>query len=251
MKMTLIKLFAVFLWMCCFYIKTNKAATPPGDSLHHRIYLSSSGSFNGTNDGMTYLFNNNLQYGLKKNAFVLNFNNKWIYGNNPQQLTNNDFNSSLDFNLYTTWPRFYYWGLANFTTSYSLKINEQIQGGLGVAYRLIDREEMRFSISNGILYETSNIKNEESDHYTYQTFRNSLRLQYRISYKDLISFSSAGFYQPSLERLDDYIVNASASLQLKLWKWLSFSTGVTYNHISRTSRENMLVTYGLVAERFF
>ena len=110
---------------------------------------------------------------------------------------------------------------------------------------------MMFSISNGVLYEYSDIVLEENDSYVYRTFRNSLRLQYRFNYRELITFSSTGFYQPSFRGLNDYIINANASLSIKVWKWVSFSAAVTYNNISRTSRENTLITYGLVAERFF
>jgi hypothetical protein len=229
----------------------GRTAAQFSDSVHHMVNLSAAGNFNRTNDGLTYLFNNSLKYGLNRKAIALNFNNKWVYGGTPEKLTNNDFNSALDFNLYKTLPHFYYWGLAGFTTSLSLKINEQAQGGLGAAYRLIDRENMMLSISDGVLYEYSSIVREEEDTYIYRTFRNSFRLQYRFSYRDLISFTSTGFYQPSLKWAGDYNISANAGISIKVLKWLSFSSSVTYNKVSRTGRENTLITYGLVAEHFF
>lgn len=221
------------------------------DSVHNMINISSSGTFNRTADGLTYLLNNGVKYSMRKKSIVLNSTTSWIYGNTPDKLTNNDFNSALDFNLYKTFPHFYYWGLLNFTSSYSLKIKEQLQGGLGAAYRLIDGEQMMLSISDGILYERSNIIQEDQSELGYYTFRNSLRLQYRFRYKDLLTFNSAGFYQPSLNYGGDFIITANASLGIKVWKWLSFTTTFTYNNVSRTNRENVLFTYGLVAERFF
>lgn len=181
----------------------------------------------------------------------MNVNSAWIYGNTPEKLTNNDFNATLDFNLYKTFPHFYYWGLVNFTSSYSLKIKEQMQSGLGAAYRLIDQKDIMLNISDGILFERSNIIQEEGTELGYQTFRNSLRLQFRLQYKELLTFNSVGFYQPSLQYGGDFIVTANISLGIKVWKWLSFTTAFTYNKVSRTQRENTLITYGLVAERFF
>ncbi len=215
------------------------------------VNVSSSGTFNRTTDGLTYLLNNGIKYSMRKKDLVMNSTSTWIYGNTPQKLTNNDFNTSLDFNLYKTIPDFYYWGLVNFTSSYSLGIREQVQSGLGAAYRLIDKKEMMFSISNGILFERSNINQEDGSALSYQTFRNSLRLQYRMKYKEIVTLNSVGFYQPSLNYGGDFIITANVSLGIKVWKWLSFTTALTYNNVSRTQRENTMLTYGLVAERFF
>ena len=221
------------------------------DSTHHWTQATASGSFNRTDDGTTYLLNNSLKYGLRKKTFVMNLSNAWIYGSNPQALTNNDYTGTLDFNLYKTFPHFYYWGLVNFTSSLSLKIKSQIQNGLGIAYRFIDKDNHLLSISDGILYEHSNIIQEDQNSVQYATFRNSFRLQYRIRYKDLITFNTVGFFQPSLQYTGDYIVTLNTSLAIKLWKWLSFTTALAYNNVNRTRRETTLLTYGLVAERFF
>jgi hypothetical protein len=244
-----LKLLLLCLLFTAFY--SSQTLAQFSDSVHHMVNVSLSGNFNRTNDGVTYLLNNGLKYSLRKQKFVMNSTSLWVYGNTPQQLTNNDFTSALDFNLYKTFSHFYYWGLINFTTSYSLKIKEQLQTGLGAAYRVIDKDNMMFSVSDGILFERSNIIQEDGADLGYQTFRNSLRLQYRLQYKELITFNGIGFYQPSLQYGGDFIITANASLALKVWKWLSFNTAVSYNNISRTQRENVQFTYGLVAERFF
>lgn len=221
------------------------------DSVHHWIQATASGTFNRTSDGMTYLLNNSLRYGIRKQRFVMNLSNIWVYGSNPQMLTNNDYTGTLDFNLYKTLPHFYYWGLVNFTSSFSLKIKEQAQTGLGAAYRFIDQPDHMLSVSDGILYERSNIIQGDGTELGYATLRNSLRIQYRVKYKDLITFSSTGFYQPSLQYGGDFIATLNATLGIKVWRWLSFTTALTYNNVSRTQRETTLITYGLVMERFF
>ncbi len=242
---------ARYLYLICYCLLPFAARAQFSDSVHHMINISSSGTFNRTADGLTYLLNNGVKYSIRKQRFVMNSTTSWIYGNTPGRLTNNDFTTALDFNLYKTFPHFYYWGLVNFTSSFSLKINEQMQAGLGAAYRLIDRQKMMLSISDGLLYERSNIIQEDQSELGYYTFRNSLRIQYRFQYKELLTFNSAGFYQPSLNYGGDFIIMANASLGIKIWKWLSFTTTFTYNNVSRTQRENILFTYGLVAERFF
>lgn len=101
------------------------------------IHITSSGNFNRTSDGIPYLFDNGLKYRLRKQSLVMHSTSAWIYGNTPGKLTNNDFTSALDFNLYKTFPNFYYRGLINFTPSFSLKVKEQLQTVLGMTYRVI------------------------------------------------------------------------------------------------------------------
>jgi len=224
------------------------------DTIHHRVYLSSSGNFNRTIDGVTYLLNNNLKYSVRKKSFVMNAAGAWVYGHTPETLTNNDVTAAVDFNLYNlhiSLPRWYYWGLINFTSSYSLKIKEQMQTGLGVAYRFIEKPNIMLSVSDGILFERSNVIQEDGTELGYQTFRNSLRVQFRYKYKELLTLNGTGFYQPSLQYGGDFIINLNAGLGIKIWRWLSFNTAVTYNEVSRTQRENLQITYGLVAEHFF
>lgn len=221
------------------------------DTTHHMVNASFSGNFNRISDGSTYLLNNSIKYGFKDDDLVLNAGAKWLYGANPQKLTNNDFNASLDGNLYKTLPHFYYWGLVNFTSAHSLLIRQQTQAGAGVAYRVIDKKNMMFSVSNGFLYEYSDVINEAGNNYVYETFRNSLRLQYRVSYGDRVKYQFVSYYQPSLQYRNDYIISVVSSLDIKLWKWLAANAAFTYNKITRTNRENLLITYGIVAERFF
>src|SRR5688572_8415660 len=111
---------------------SSSASAQFTDSAFYNVNFTSSGSINSTNDGDAYLLNNGLRFGMKKRSISLNFGNSWIYGQQKRSLTNNDFNSYLDLNLYKTLPHFYYWGLGNYTTSYSLKINNQLQTGLGI-----------------------------------------------------------------------------------------------------------------------
>jgi len=241
------KLFALIL-----LLYSMNATAQFNDSVTYMIKVAATGNLNRTNDGLTYLFNNSAQFSVKKKRFTLNSNNSWVYGNALNKLTNNDVVSTLDFNFYSKkFKNLYYWGLVNFTSSYSLKINEQLQNGLGLAYRFINQDGVMLSLSDGILFEHSNIIQEDNTELMYETFRNSLRLQFNYKYKELLTFTSQGFWQPSLSYGNDYIITANASLAIKIWKWMSLTTAVNYNRLSRTDKENLTFTYGIVAQRFF
>jgi hypothetical protein len=221
------------------------------DSTNYVVGYTSTGSINKTNDGQSYLLNNAVKFGVRKKTFSLNFNNNWIYGKQDAQLTNNDFSSSLDFNLYSKSPQFFYWGLANYNTSKSLKINNQLLAGAGLAYSLYDREGAYLNISDGILFDSSDLilTNEVRD--VYQTYRNSLRVVFKFSISSFIVLNNSTFYQPSLDRKNDYIFKSNSGLAFKVNQWLSLTTAFNYNRVSRTDRENLLFTYGLSFERYF
>lgn len=217
------------------------------DSTFYHLALNATGSLNKTNTGNAYLLNNGLNFGVKKQDVVLNATTSWLYGKQSGQLSNNDFSSILNFNLYKTLPHFYYWGLLNYTSSYSLKINHQVQAGLGIAYNLIDRENFNLNLSDGILFDSSNLLSNSS----YDTYRNSLRLQYRLNINDLLLFEGSNFVQHSFSNGKDYIIRSSNKLSLKLRKWISLTTALTYNKMSITQSENLNLTYGITIDQYF
>ncbi len=237
--------------LCCLVREKTQAQF--NDSVHHQIGANLSGTLNRSPTAQTYLLNNGFRYSLNKKKTQLNFSNAWVYGENSGKLTNNDYNASLDFNIFRdNRSRLNYWGLAGYTTSYSLKIRNQLQTGLGAAYKLIDKEGVAMlRISDGILYEANSLLVNEDEKENYSTLRNSLRVQLRLYYKKILTFESTGFWQPSLQHKNDYIVNTQLALNIKLLQWLSLSTRYNYNRISRTQKENMLFTYGVVIDHYF
>lgn len=221
------------------------------DSLTHFTRLSLSGNINQTNGSANSFMNNEARYSIKKARKVLNTYAGWVYGRQANRVTNNDFIATLDFNLYNTQGNFYEWGLANYTTSVSLHINKQLQTGIGIAYNLVNNTKAWFNISNGLLYETSSIALSDSVNDKYQTVRNSFRLSYRFVFWKLLTINGTNFLQNSLSNGNDYIIRSSNSAGIKLNKWLSFLTTVSYNRFKRTGTENFLFTYGLAAEKYF
>ncbi len=221
------------------------------DSAHYYVGLQSTGTANITSNSKTYVFSNVLKAGVRKKDIALNFTNSWLYGEAQKKLTNQDLSSVLDFNLYKTLPHFYYWGLATYTSSYSLKINNQAQAGAGVAYNILDRKEAHLNLSDGLLYENSDINLADTIRDVYSTVRNSLRLSFRFQVWDAVTISSTSFLQNSLQLQSDYIIKSTATVTVKIKKWFSLSTSYTYNRFNRTGKENTLMSYGLMLERYF
>lgn len=233
-----------------FILTAGQAQGQFSDSVHHRVQLTSTNSINKTDGGSAHLFNNALRYTLRHRDIQLNFHNNWLYGKQNRALTNNDFSSSLDFNLYKTFPGFYYWGLLNYNTSYSLQVRNQVLAGAGIAYNFYDTDSTYLNISNGLLYDASSLIINEN-RTDYQTIRNSLRLSYRFVIKRLVVVSGTNFWQPSLRDSEDFSLRLNNSIGFKLNEWLSITGSLAYNRVNLTGRENLLYTYGLNFDYYF
>ncbi|KLT63782.1 DUF481 domain-containing protein [Pedobacter sp. BMA] len=234
----------LFVAVCLF---VNNAFAQYTDSTNYHLLLNSTGSVNRTNDDQAYLLNNALSFGVKKKSVVLNSLSAWLYGKQNNNLSNNDFSTTLNFNLYKTFPHFYYWGLANYNTSYSLKLKNQLLAGLGIAYSIVDKEYAYVNLSNGILFDQSSLIAGDN----YHTYRNSLRLQYHFSIKELITIDGNHFLQNSFSRKGDHIIRSNTTLGFKLKKWISLTTALTYNKLNITNSENLNLTYGLSLDKYF
>ena len=221
------------------------------DSTDYYVKYSSTGIINKTNEQNSYVLHNNLRLNFYKKNFSVNTTNGWIYGKQQHRLANNDFTSTVDFDLYKTDRHIYYWGLVNYEKSFSLNIDNRLQTGLGLGYYLIDRKSLVLQVSDGILYENSELTNNENSNEHYETARNSLRVKFRFLFKDHLTFENIAFMQHSLEDKNDYIIRSTTNLSVKLYKWFSISANITYNKLNNTSRENLLVNYGLTFERYF
>ena len=188
---------------------------------------------------------------MSREKASFNSSTAWIYGRQDGQLSNNDFSSAFNIDLLKDKHKVYYWGLASFVSSYSLRIRHQLQAGGGIGWNVINRPAAEVVISNGLLYETSRIKKTDETEESYQTVRNSLRIKHKWIINGLITFEGAHFWQPSLKKWDDYIIRSQTAIGIKLRKWLSLTGMVTYNRVARTDRENLLLNFGLVAENYF
>lgn len=147
------------------------------------LYLMATGNMNMTTTDKVYLFNQQINYQYEIHNYEFNAFAKWVYGTKKEGLTNNDFSSGIDANYYLDDPKkFNAWILGNFISSHSLGILNEVQTGVGLAYKILDYDpdflkSIYFRLSNGIIYENSNYYAQEGEQKHYSTIRNSLRVQ--------------------------------------------------------------------------
>lgn len=236
----------LFLLVCSFFVQAQFT-----DSTTHYVRFSAAGNLNRSSNATSYLLVNDARFSTRTKRFTFNTAANWLYGEQGAQLTNNDFTTTSDFNWYRDSSNLYYWTLANYTTSFSLKIKNQLQTGLGAAYNIANTANAWLNLSDGILYESSSLNTNNPANDQYHTFRNSLRLSYKFIIHKTVTFNGSNFLQQALGHADDYILRTNNSFGIKLNNWVSISTTISYNQFRRTGAENLLFTYGLVAEKFF
>lgn len=243
------RLFCILLTVFVFSVQGLYAQF--SDSVFYYTGLFSTGTLNKTDANSSYLFNNTLKFGMKKEIVSLNATASYAYGEQNKTLTNNDVTANLTCDVKSVVKHFYYWGLTNYTSSYSLKINNQFQAGAGAAYNIIDKPNEKLNISDGLLYERNDINTSETVREKYSTLRNSLRLEVGTKVNDIVSLNGNFFYQNSFDNGQDYIIKSSVTLVFKVRKWLNLTSSYTYNRINITKKENVILTYGITVERYY
>lgn len=239
----------IFLFFTIFICHPSFAQF--NDSTHHHFKIASTGVINQTKNLSSYVLNNMAAFEINQKKLAFNTSASWIYGKQQHQLSNNDISADANIDYLKNIHRFYYWSLINFDESYSLNINYRFQSGIGVGYTFVNKPHFNFLLSDGFVYETSDLTDPVLGKDIYQTVRNSFRVKYRWAYKSIFVLEGTQFVQPSIISSKDYILKSSNTLLVKLNTWLAINASLGYNKISRTNRENLLITYGLTVDKYF
>lgn len=221
------------------------------DSIHHHVTLGSTGIYNQTKDLKSFVLNNAASFEINEKKLSFSAAGSWVYGKQQNELSNNDVSASANVDYLKDVQKLYYWGLVNYDKSYSLKINYRFQSGVGVGYTFVKTPHLNLQATDGFIFETSDLTDAVLGKDIYQTVRNSLRLKYKWAYKNTFTLTGTDFIQPSVISLDDYILKFTNQLSVKLYKWLALAATLDYNKISRTNRENLLLTFGVTIDEYF
>lgn len=238
--------FLLFILSCA-----DRSAAQFNDSISYYAYYNTTGTFTRTNDLRAFVFNNVFKFSVSKKITSLSTTNSWLFGRQSGQIINNDFSSVLEADFLKKTKKIYYWALGTFDKSYSLKIDHRFQVGAGVAWMVIKSRNILFVLSDGIIYERAELTDAELGDVTYDTWRNSFRVKYRWDISEVVILDGSTFFQPSLSEWEDRIIKSNTTLAFKIKKWLSLTSGLTYNKVTLTGRENLLVTYGIILENYF
>jgi hypothetical protein len=181
--------------------------------------LGLNGQYNSGNVDRVLVTNKNtlnLQYGSFKAPIIYNFS----YGRFKGKL--NEREHFLQLNPSYEQGRVKYYYTTEAEVSNLRGIRNRVSVGVGVGYAVVAKKQVDVTISNIIFNENTNYLNQLHKH----TIRSSTRLRIKTDIGN-IRISSIGYYQPSLENMDNYRWSNNNSIEVKLFKPLS--TAINYD----------------------
>ena len=165
-RLFMYKILLFFIAIICF---RSTAFSQFNDSVHHHFSFASTAIYNKTKEVSSFVLNNNAGFEINQKKIAFNTAASWIYGKQQKKLSNNDVSVFANVDYLKAVQTVYYWALANFDESYSLKINYRFQSGVGVGYTFVKTPGLNLELSDGFLYETSDLTDVVLGKDIYQT----------------------------------------------------------------------------------
>ncbi len=140
----------------------------------------------------------------------------------------------------------YVFGLAALETSNLRRIDLRQMVGAGVGYRVVKTKSHDLSLTDALLYESTNFFEKA----TVSTIRNSFRIKGKHSFlSDKFRFNHLTFIQPALNDLSNLRWNTILSAELPLNKWVTLRTSFenSYESVVEVGRKrnDSRITFGI------
>lgn len=198
------------------------------DSLKLNASLSLTGFWQGGNVN-TLIFRGRADVSIKPwKKWVYKTSNSYVYQEFGKVKADEDI-LSLNFLYFNPEKKIYPLVLGFFSTNYRRQIDLRYLFGGGASFQLLQKESnwLKFSLTceyeNTDFNQTQFVQEEFNGNSTIDTFRGTIWVngQYELSKKKVI-LSHESYFQPSLEDRNNYRWQYNFSLQLPIWKYLSF-----------------------------
>lgn len=169
-----------------------------------------------------------------KGQIQLETNPRYAFGEQNGQVAERDFFSDFSLNLWH--PRVVYgFGLGILETSNLRAIDMRLLGGLGIGFHILRQPNANFSITNAIIYESTDFKTKAD----IVTFRNSTRFKGRYALlHNRLRINHLVFIQPSVQDWENVRWSMVLSAEIPLSRFLTLRTAInnTYESIVAEGR---------------
>lgn len=248
-------LFFLFVFPICLFAQTNES-----DTLKLQAGLSLSGIFQGGNvQTVIFRVNSDLSYKPWK-KWVFKTKNSFVYQEFGKEKADEDI-LSLNFLYFNPEQKIYPLLLGFVSTNFRRRINVRSLLGGGVTFQVLSKKEHWLKIALSSEYEQTEFNNDTFNRTVYNgnrsinTFRGTIWIngKYQLFDKKLI-LSHESYYQPSIQRGDNYRWRADIGLELPLRKFLNFR--INYLHTFESivaqgqKQEDRLLTFGFTLKNY-
>ena len=172
-------------------------------------------------------------------------NPRFTYGKQNRLLAERDTYVDLIVDVFKK-KKVYVFGLGTIERSNLRRINWRRLAGAGVGFRLLQKEKHDLSLTNAVIYESTDFEERP----TLTTVRNSTRLKGRHSFlDDRMRLTHITFVQPALNDFSNLRWNTLISLEIPLNRWISMrgSFENSYESVVEATRKNndSRITFGI------
>lgn len=172
-------------------------------------------------------------------------NPRFTYGKQNGILAERDSYADLFFDVFKK-RRTYVFGLGVLETSNLRRIDLRQMAGAGIGFRVVRGNMNNLTLTNAILYESTNF----AEIATVTTARNSFRVKGKHAVlQDKIRFNHITFIQPALNDLSNLRWNTILSVELPINKWVTLRTSFenSYESVVEATRKknDSRITFGV------
>ncbi|MEM6261668.1 MAG: DUF481 domain-containing protein [Bacteroidota bacterium] len=210
------------------------AQTNESDTLDFQTLLSLTGFYQAGNvETLIFRAKSDVTYKPWR-KWVFKNKNSYVYQEFGREKADEDI-LSLNFLYFNPERKFYPQLIGIIATNFRREINIRSLFGAGVTYQVLNKEDnwLKFSVSSE--YEQTDFKQGTFNRTVYNgsnsinTFRGTLWIngKYHL-FKKKVIIAHESFFQPSLERSDNFRWQADLALELPIWKYFNFK--ISYLH---------------------
>ncbi len=230
------------------------------DTLKVKASLSLTGIWQGGNV-QTSIFRGKTDISIRPwEKWVFKTQNSYVYQEFGKQKADEDI-LSLNFLYFNQEKKIYPLVLGFVSTNFRREIDLRYLFGGGVTFQIFTKEKNWLKFSLSCEYEHTDFtmdnfnRSEYDGNRSIDTFRGTIWVngKYHL-FKNKVILGHESYFQPSLEKSNNYRWRADVSLELPIWKFLSFKINYldTFESvvIENQKQEDNILTFGLTLKSY-
>lgn len=192
--------------------------------------------------------------------WVFKTQNSYVYQEFGKEKADEDI-LSLNFLYLNPERKIYPLALAFVSTNFRREIDLRYLLGAGVTFQILNKDKnwLKFSITSE--YERTNFKKADFNNTEYNgdrtinTMRGTLWVngKYHL-FKNRLIFTHESYFQPSLQKSNNYRSQIDLGIELPIWKFLNFKVNYLHTYesivIKDQKEEDTFLTFGLTIKSY-
>lgn len=248
------------LYYFLFFPLLAVAQINESDSLNFKANLSLTGFWQSGNVD-TWIFRAKSDVSFKPwGNTVFKTKNSYVYQEFGKEKADEDM-LSLNFLYFNPEKKLYPFVLGFVSTNYRREIGTRYLFGAGATYQIMNKKKywLKFSLSSE--YENTNFSSTTYNlsEYNGQSAINTMRGTLWVNGKyhiveDKIILLHESYYQPSLKESNNFRWRADISLELPIWKFMSFKVNYLHTYesivIVDQKKKDQQLTFGITLKNY-